>query len=57
MTETENSANIAPKIVQPCRREPTIRPYVNVSEAGIEMIASISIRFDSPGRSRTGTRS
>ena len=48
MTEIANSTNIAPKIVQPWRRLPTMRPYVYVSEAGMASIASISTKFVSP---------
>ena len=47
-TEIANSTDIAPKIVQPCRRLPTMRPYVYVSDAGIASIASISRKFVSP---------
>src|SRR3954449_7636761 len=48
IVETANSANIAPKMVQPWRRLPTMRPYVYVSDAGMQMIASISTKFESP---------
>ena len=39
---------IAAKIAQPCRRLPTMRPYVAVSPAGISRISSISRKFESP---------
>ena len=46
-TATRNSDIIAAKIAQPCRRLPTIRPYVDVSAAGIARISSISTKLES----------
>ncbi len=46
MTPARKTIAIAAKIAAPWRREPTIRPYVAVSETGITRMRNSSTKFE-----------